>query len=337
VQLLVGEGFGRLKLHCACPHGGSCRQKVITGFRLRPLVRFGLDDSHQSPVKSNTMDLPLALHTAARTFCANQHSHWSGEYMPLVNSGLDRVGKHYSKAAYSLFPRYRLDEAIGVEVERITGDEFRSLEEARTILLEAGRRALSSLSQEFQQIPEARAAITDEWKAFDSYISTLDPIQLAQIKPLPYRRVLTKSESEQLRDRLNTIWGANDYWYPLSKCDPQTNVIAFHQELWKQRDGTSLLLQAIEQRAIERCFLLLEGPVDYEIARSLVEPTYRGDESFVTSDFEWLVYSSHESSIAVAGWLADFFRIQWRDWDAVAYGGPFHTADLRGSWEMPKR
>jgi hypothetical protein len=283
------------------------------------------------------MDLPLALHTAARTFCADQHSHWSGKYMPLVRSGQDRVGKQYSKAAYSLFPRYRIDGAIGIEVERITGDEFRSLEEARKLLLEAGRRALSSLIQEFQESPEARVALTDEWKAFDSYISSLDPIQMARIKPLPYRRVLTKSESEQLRQKLKTIWGAKGYWYPLSECAPQTNVIAFHQELWEQRDGTSLLLQAIEQRAIERCFLLLEYPVDYEIARSLVEPMYRGDESFVTSNFEWLVYSSHESSISVAGWLADFFRKQWRDWAAVTYGGPFHTADLRGSWGVLKR
>lgn len=257
--------------------------------------------------------------------------------MPLVRSGHDRAGKQYTKAAYSLFPRYRLDEAIAIEVERIAGDEFRSLEGARKLLREAGHRALSSLLQEFQQSPEARVALADEWKAFDSYVGSLDPIQLAQIKPLPYRRVLTTSESEQLRQKLNTIWGAKGYWYPLSKCDPQTNVIAFHQELWDQREGTSFLREAIQQRAIERCFLLLEWPVDYEIAQSLVEPMYRRDESFVTSDFEWLVYSSHESSIAVAGWLADFFRKQWPDWEAVTYGGPFHTADLRGSWGMLKK
>jgi hypothetical protein len=283
------------------------------------------------------MDLPLALHTAARIFCANQHFRWSGEYMPLVKSGQDRVGKQYSKGAYSLFPRYRLDEAIRIEVERISGDELRSLEEARKQLLEAGRRAFSSLFQEFHQSPEARAALADESEAFDSYISTVDPIQLAQIQPLPYRRVLTRSESEQVRQKLATIWGAKGYWYPLSQCDPRTNVIAFHRELWEQRDGTSLLVQAVQERAIERCFVLLEGPVDYEIARSLVEPMYQGEESFVTSDFEWLVYSSHESSIAVAGWLADLFRQQWRDWEAVAYGGPFHTDDLRGSWGMLKR
>jgi hypothetical protein len=97
-----------------------------------------------------------------------------------------------------------------------------------------------------------------------------------------------------------------------------------------------LVRTVTQERAIERCFLLLEGPVDFEIARPLLDPVYKGEESFVTSDLGWLVYSSHESSIAVAGWLADLFRAQWRDWESLAYGGPFHTADLRGSWDMPK-
>lgn len=280
------------------------------------------------------MDLPVALHAAARTFCANQHSHWSAEYMPLLESGQDRIANDYSKAAYKLFPRYRLDKAIEVEVERSTGRQFRSLEEARKLLLEAGHRACSSLLQEFQRSPEACVALTDEWKIFEAYIGNLDAFQLARIEPLPYRRVLTEAESKHVRQELGTRWGAKGYWYPLVKCDPHTNVVAFHQELWGKRDGTSLLLQAVDERDIERCFLLLEGPVDYEIARSLVDPMYGGDESFVTSDFEWLMYRSHESSIAVAGWLADFFRTQWRDWERISYGGPFHTADLRGSWEM---
>jgi hypothetical protein len=154
------------------------------------------------------MDLPLALHTAARTFCANQHSRWSGEYMPLVESGQDRVGKGYSKAAYSLFPRYRLDGAIKIEVERITGQRFRSLEEARRLVLEAGSRAFSSLLQDFQQSPEARVALADEWKAFEAYISNLDADRLARIEPIPYQRVLAKAESEQLRQELSERWGA---------------------------------------------------------------------------------------------------------------------------------
>jgi len=105
----------------------------------------------------------------------------------------------YLKAAYGLFPRYRLDEAIEIEVERITGQQFRSLEDVRKVLLESGSRALSSLLQEFQRSPEACVALNKEWKAFEAYISSLDALQLARIEPLPYRRVLAQSESEQLR------------------------------------------------------------------------------------------------------------------------------------------
>lgn len=105
--------------------------------------------------------------------------------MPLLESGEDRVGKDYSLAAYRLFPRYRLDEAIQIEVERITGRQFQSLEESRTLLLDAGRRALSSLLLEFQQKPEAHATLTEEWKAFESYISSVEPIQLSRMEPLP--------------------------------------------------------------------------------------------------------------------------------------------------------
>src|SRR5262249_36573943 len=152
--------------------------------------------------------------------------------------------------------------------------------------------------------PEARLALIDELKAFEIYILGLSGVELARIEPLPYRRVLTKPESGFLREELSARWGVNGYWYPLSECDPHTNVVAFHQELWEQRDGTLLLLHAMQERAIERCFLLREGLVDYEIVRSLVDPVYKGDECFVTHDFHWLVYSSHESSIAVAGWLA---------------------------------
>jgi len=171
--------------------------------------------------------------------------------MPLVESGQDRVGKDYSKAAYELFPRYRLDEAIRIEVEKSTAQQFRSLEEARTLLLESARRALSSMLQQFQRSPEACVALTDEWKAFEAYISSVDAVQLARIETLPYRRILSQTESKQLRQELSARWGPKGYWYPLSKCDPRTNVVAFHQELWEQRNGTSLLLQAAQERAME--------------------------------------------------------------------------------------
>jgi hypothetical protein len=191
------------------------------------------------------------------------------------------------------------------------------------------------LIREFQRSSLACATLNEEFAEFDHYIDGLEAAHLHQIEPLPYRRVLGKSESDQLRQKLRARWNVTGYWYPLMECDPHMNVIAFHEDLWNRRDGTSLLLQATRDQRIERCLLLLEGPVDYEIDCSLIDPIYGGDESFLTSDFEWLVYSSHESSIAVAGWMADVFRAKWPDWEAVTYGGPFHTDNLRGSRNLP--
>src|SRR5215472_9638636 len=170
------------------------------------------------------MDLPLALHTAARRFCANQHYRWSTEYRPLSDSGQDRVGMGYSIAAYRLFPRYRLDEAMEIEVERSTGLEFHSLAEARALLLDAGRRALSSLLREFQDSKDACMALNDEYKAFELYVAGMGATQLGRVEPLPYRRVLGELESERLWDELRTRWGVTGYWYPLADCDPHTNV-----------------------------------------------------------------------------------------------------------------
>jgi hypothetical protein len=279
------------------------------------------------------MDLPHALHTGARRFCADQHYRWSLEYSRLTESGADRAGMGYTSAAYRLFPRYRLDDAIRMQVEKIGDENLTSLEVARALILNAGRQAFTSLVQEFERHSDADAliALDEEWNTFDKYISGLDTRLLLLIEPLPSRRVLTESESKQLRQTLTARWGVNGYWYPLTESDSGLNVIAFHDELWDQRRGTEILIRALEDRAIDKCFAFLEGPTDYELDRALVDPTYQGDEIFITSDFEWLVYCSHESSIAVAGWLADLFRSQWPDWRRFTYEGPFHTADLRGT------
>ena len=249
-----------------------------------------------------------------------------------MESGGDRAGTGYTPAAYRLFPRYILDDALQMWVEKISIEKLASLEECRVAILDAGHQAHNLLVREFDKHSDALIALNEEWNAFDKYISALGTPQLELIEPLPYRRVLTEPESKQLRQTLAARWGANGYWYPLSQLDSGVNVIAFHEELWGHRRGTEILLRALEERGIDKCFALLEGPSDYELDRALVDPTYRGHEVFITSDFEWLVYSSHESSIAVAGWLADVFRSLWPDWTQITYEGPFHTADLRGTW-----
>jgi hypothetical protein len=50
----------------------------------------------------------------------------------------------YTCAAYRLFPRYRLDDAIRIQVEKIGDEKLTSLEVTRALILNAGRQAFTS-------------------------------------------------------------------------------------------------------------------------------------------------------------------------------------------------
>jgi hypothetical protein len=117
---------------------------------------------------------------------------------------------------------------------------------------------------------------------------------------------------------------------------PPVGVLTFHQELWNFRSGNDLLLRFLEKQNISRCFLLRElGPPNFELDLDLINPLYDGSESFLLSNAGWVLYTSHESSLTLAGTIAEFFRGEWTDADCLAYGGPYHTEDLKGSWNMP--
>jgi hypothetical protein len=243
-----------------------------------------------------------------------------------------------SEDGLKLFPRYRLDEAMLVEIERLVPVEFISLQHARASLASAAEQARNALLTEFKHHRLAATVLQEELAAFHQYIDQMGEAELKTIQPLPHRRVLTPIESEKFWKTLQDRWevGREHYWYPLSEASRPEDVIAFHRELWNQRDADSMLRRFLAEREIERCILLCESPPDYELAVALVPSHYDGDESFLTSDFEWVLYVSHESSVTVAGTLAEFFRNQWPDSAQVTYGGPFHTEDLRGTGKWPE-
>ncbi|HTC92808.1 MAG TPA: hypothetical protein VK699_05095 [Terriglobales bacterium] len=274
------------------------------------------------------MDEKNALHTTARRFCQERHSHWAKKYNEL-GSAMD------SQEGLRLFPRYRLDEAMLVEIERLVPSEFTSLQHARASLAVAAEQACNALLTEFKGNGPETVAIKEELSAFHQYINQFGEAELKTITALPYRRVLTQIESEKFWKTLQARWdiGREHCWYPLSETSRPEQVIAFHRELWNARDADTLLRRFLTERKIERCILFREVPPDYEIASSLAPRHYDGDESFLTSDFEWVLYVSHESSVTVAGTLAEFFRNAWPDSAQVTYGGPFHTEDLRGTWK----
>lgn len=292
------------------------------------------------------MDPVTALHTAARRYCQSSFSKWSEGYIALQTDGKAEIrdanqpGWNYSDASYRMFPRYRLAQAIQVEVERIIPTSVESLDEMGKLLLQATQVPEERLKSQLNN-PIASNALLVEAKEYRTYIRQLTDSDLGAIEPLPYRRVLSTVESEHLWELLRTRWGVGDdhYWFPLREGDPPSNVVAFHEDFFSLRWGIETLKRALRDRGVDRVFQLQEfGPPDpdYEIDVSILEPIYAdgGEQYFTPEAADWLVYASRESSITIAGdWLMECFTKTWPDWTARTYQGPYATVDLRGTWE----
>jgi len=292
------------------------------------------------------VDQVTALHTAARRYCQSAFSKWMDRYTALHAAGKVEVhyaqqrGCKYSDEAYRTFPRYRIAQAIQVEVERIVPSSVESLEEICELLLEATRIPEKRLKAQLSN-PLASNALAAEAHDYRAHIRSLMDTDLSVTEPLPYRRVLSTPESERLWDLLRSRWGVGDdhYWFPLRKGDPPASVLAFHEDFFSMRRGAEVLRQALIEHGVDRAFQLHEfGPPDpdYEIEISILEPTYSasGEQYSTSESVDWLAYASHESSITIAGiWLVEYFTAGWPDCKARTYQGPYPTPDLRGTWE----
>jgi len=294
---------------------------------------------------SERMDDKTALHTAARRYCAGRFSGWTETYkQPEARENVRienkfKTGWDYSEGAYRVFPRYRLDKAIQIEVERLLPQSSKSLEELRSQLINACDIADGRLRAELNNAI-AQKALREEAEDYRAYIRVLNENDLLGIAPLPFRRVLTNEESKELWNYLKRSWDVGDgYWFPLREGPIPPNVLAFHLDYFKKMNGFELLKETVAQHGISRIFELhelgLDEP-DYEIELSIFEPGYRwGGEQYCTSaGADWVVYASHESSITIAGdWLTEIFKQKWPECTERTYGGPYSTDDLRGTWK----
>ena len=112
------------------------------------------------------------LHNAARRYCVERADHVRQHYAELASAESSRAGAGYSDAAYAVFPRYQVLDAILTEVESFTPADFQSLEEAREFLLAAAETAQDVFTKHVH--PIAAAAMNDERKQFRQFIAATD-------------------------------------------------------------------------------------------------------------------------------------------------------------------
>ena len=159
------------------------------------------------------MDLIAALHTAARHYSIERSRRWQVEYSNLNAMGLAHVDESdgswtYTAAAYDIFPRYNVLNAITDEVEHFLPSDFASLENARELLAVAGQTATSPFTKAVTEI-EANA-IADERRLFTAFVESVSTQELHSVTPLSFRLILTKQATLDVKRKFDARWGK---WY----------------------------------------------------------------------------------------------------------------------------
>jgi len=132
---------------------------------------------------------------------------------------------------------------------------------------------------------------------------------------------LSEDESKALRSQLQSHWRVDSgrNWFPLTEQRVPTDVIAFRADEFD--DNVPLLKEILISHGIDRLFELREGEFVCEVTTNEFDPYYNGAEGFWTSsDMDWLIYASHESSITLAGdWLVAAIVEKWPNWQQHLY------------------
>jgi hypothetical protein len=156
------------------------------------------------------MDDKAALHTAARRYCQERFSEWTGIHEDLQRKEnwqvqkLFQPGWDYSAEAYRTFPRYRIAKNTQVEIERLIPAFIASLRETRARIISPAKESHAKLQIELTN-KSAQKALLEETEDFITYIETLTPADLKGVEGLPYRRVLGEEESNDFGNRPGEI------------------------------------------------------------------------------------------------------------------------------------
>ncbi len=134
-------------------------------------------------------------------------------------------------------------------------------------------------------------------------------------------RELSPEESARLWARLRQRWGpigpSGPYWYPLNGQLGGPNALVFRADAFDDALPVPVLRRILTAHGVGRVWVLRDiGPLgtDHEVACHALEP-YGSDAYTTADDLDWLLYSSHEDTLAIGGaWLIVAIKEAWLRW-----------------------
>ena len=148
--------------------------------------------------------------------------------------------------------------------------------------------------------------------------------ELYAAKNLPYKRVLSDEEIAELTVSLSSKWCVPaGYWYPLAEKSHE-HIEAYQDRHFLENFPAEKLHQILRSHNISRVFELREYGPCYELDCELFDPSYNGAEGYwVSSNLDWIIYASHESSITIGGWLLEEVKKVWPNHSSHVWRTPF--------------
>lgn len=255
-----------------------------------------------------------ALHNAVRRYCYDQHRHWCDVYASIPKD--DSAGTYrYSSKQKDVFPRYNVLNAIRVAVESIDPEQIDNFTPTQEMLDSLGDSADDgSTPNPIDEI--VRNAQHNERQKYCEFVRSLSTESVWLYDPLPYQRVLYKSESDDIWQALSQQWsidrGAS--WYPLAPTS-STNVAAFDADAFHGSVPSHAVVRLLDVLDGSRVYELREYGPNYILDNAAVSPVYNGAEGFwTTANCQWVLYASHESFITLAGSVLDRVKTIWPTW-----------------------
>ncbi len=183
-------------------------------------------------------------------------------------------------------------------------------------------------------------AIKEVWPTWEQHIwkgpGYVRPVQEFSIRPRDafpgyeqythYARLLDQAQREGLWEKVKQRWQlqGGSYWYPLTGLleEPFTDISYFETDWFLFKIPQNRLVEILKEHEVKHVIGFWEGGVAWEADPDLIELWYGGSEVYWTSiEMDWLIHTSHESSITVAGkWLLDAIKKAWPEWDQHIWG-----------------
>ncbi|MNS04256.1 hypothetical protein D3C72_356120 [compost metagenome] len=291
----------------------------------------------QEEAKMHFQDPRWLLHTKARRYCFERFDYWVACYGRMKQARPRDYRYGYSDEAVNIFPRYNLMIALSRDIERYRPTDFSSVDSLRAALISSGTNAMDFMIDMSKRMyppdatPEELAsfrrqeqleaeAVEDERRIFKEFVRSLSVADCKGVAPLPDRRTLSSTETQQADKYLQDVWGVEvPYWHPLTSDKLPPSVLSL-QSGWFCHDvplETVLsILRSHGVKVVWKCNHVNNH--QYEIPLDdMTQGIGWGGEGYLFSPAQpdWLIYFSHESSITFGGsWLVEAIKSQYPDW-----------------------